>query len=570
MVTIIVSWLVLGWLSLVFGLFGYDLIARSVQRSAAPALPKLDYVVLSGFLIISGLTAIATLFSPIGLGVQAFFLLAGAGLTYRHRSSLGAVWKQLGAGWRTTDLWVKLALGAVALMTIFVGISEIKWYDTGLYHTQSIRWIKEYAVVPGLGNLHGRFAYNSHFFIPNALFMAAIDDRYLLFPINSFFYLLLIVRLTHDVVAAARAKDRFAYVLKSLLLLLFAFHAVKEINSPNTDVITSVLVLYAFLLFGDTFTARGKEAEVATLWLIVVTAATYKLSSALLVLLLLFTLLRTDLRQLAAWAAIGLLVGGPFVYRNIVLSGYPLYPMAGLDLVDVEWKIPKATIVYDQKFIECAPRMPNYAKDGHLTMEEVEALLAMPFEEWFPIWWDDKGELVKLMLIVSLFGLIPLIFSLVRKDFTFAILLLTVYVNLAFWFMKAPDPRFAYSFLFLGCGLTLAYLYAYLLPTRALDGLLTPLVVLLPLLIIPYQIRKGKIHQQPWSASNLLIPMPYDTIETRIFQAGDLKIHVPVVEDQCFYHPLPCSPYPQANLELRGENLQQGFKLGPEKQTSQE
>ena len=33
--------------------------------------------------------------------------------------------------------------------------------DTGLYHAQAIRWIEEYGVVPGLGNLHSRFAYNS-------------------------------------------------------------------------------------------------------------------------------------------------------------------------------------------------------------------------------------------------------------------------------------------------------------------------------------------------------------------------------------------------------------------------
>ena len=30
--------------------------------------------------------------------------------------------------------------------------------DTALYHAQAIRWIEEYGVVPGLGNLHCRFA----------------------------------------------------------------------------------------------------------------------------------------------------------------------------------------------------------------------------------------------------------------------------------------------------------------------------------------------------------------------------------------------------------------------------
>ncbi|EMO63800.1 hypothetical protein LEP1GSC133_1179, partial [Leptospira borgpetersenii serovar Pomona str. 200901868] len=34
-------------------------------------------------------------------------------------------------------------------------------YDSGLYHIQSIKWIQEYSVVPGLANLHGRFGFNS-------------------------------------------------------------------------------------------------------------------------------------------------------------------------------------------------------------------------------------------------------------------------------------------------------------------------------------------------------------------------------------------------------------------------
>ena len=43
-------------------------------------------------------------------------------------------------------------------------------YDTGLYHAQSIRWIEEYGVVKGLGNLHCRLAYNSSSFALSALY----------------------------------------------------------------------------------------------------------------------------------------------------------------------------------------------------------------------------------------------------------------------------------------------------------------------------------------------------------------------------------------------------------------
>jgi len=38
-------------------------------------------------------------------------------------------------------------------------------YDSGVYHINSVRWINSYAVVPGLGNLHGRLAFNISYFL---------------------------------------------------------------------------------------------------------------------------------------------------------------------------------------------------------------------------------------------------------------------------------------------------------------------------------------------------------------------------------------------------------------------
>src|SRR5689334_5571318 len=37
-------------------------------------------------------------------------------------------------------------------------------YDTGLYYLNTIRWIHSFPIVPGLGNLHGRLAFNQSYF----------------------------------------------------------------------------------------------------------------------------------------------------------------------------------------------------------------------------------------------------------------------------------------------------------------------------------------------------------------------------------------------------------------------
>ena len=58
-----------------------------------------------------------------------------------------------------------IIFGGAALTTVIP-----RDWDSYNYHAQSIRWITEYGVVKGLGNLHTRFAYNSAFLCLQALF----------------------------------------------------------------------------------------------------------------------------------------------------------------------------------------------------------------------------------------------------------------------------------------------------------------------------------------------------------------------------------------------------------------
>jgi len=67
---------------------------------------------------------------------------------------------------RTTGI-----VAAIIFLVMAYGTSHgIMHYDTALYHAQSIHWIEEYGIVPGLGNLHCRLGYNSAAFPVTALF----------------------------------------------------------------------------------------------------------------------------------------------------------------------------------------------------------------------------------------------------------------------------------------------------------------------------------------------------------------------------------------------------------------
>lgn len=79
----------------------------------------------------------------------------------------------------------------VAIPVLILAGQPASHYDTDLYHAQSIRWIEEYGIAPGLGNLHHRLAYNSAFFSLQALFSWRFILGRSLHCVNGFLFLFL-------------------------------------------------------------------------------------------------------------------------------------------------------------------------------------------------------------------------------------------------------------------------------------------------------------------------------------------------------------------------------------------
>ena len=51
-----------------------------------------------------------------------------------------------------------------------IALRPLEIYDAGLYHLQAILWNGSYPTVPGLGNLHGRLAFYTSYFLLQAAF----------------------------------------------------------------------------------------------------------------------------------------------------------------------------------------------------------------------------------------------------------------------------------------------------------------------------------------------------------------------------------------------------------------
>lgn len=90
----------------------------------------------------------------------------------QRAASVVACLALLSAAVRRRELWHALAascrfgwplFGAIGVVVLWANLAtdEIHISDTGLYHMQAVRWNSAYPLVTGLGNLHGRLAFNN-------------------------------------------------------------------------------------------------------------------------------------------------------------------------------------------------------------------------------------------------------------------------------------------------------------------------------------------------------------------------------------------------------------------------
>lgn len=566
MVALLISWVFAGWISLVFGLAGSALTASLLhedRRILAKAGP--DYVFLLGFMLITSLVSIASIFMPVNGYLVSAFALAGAGLTYWLRADLAAVYAGLRSGWKGLPWPVKVVILTVFLMSMCAVILEFGESDVWFYHSQSIKWIREYAVVPGLGNVHGRFAFNSHFFISSAFFTLWFSSDHVVFSLASLFFFLFITRLVVLVQSNLAAQRWADFILYSILALACTFQLFPEIHGTSTDGISAMILLYALLFFMDrpVFEA-SKMTGLLFFWMLIMTAVTFKLSSVFAGVILLFTLKRLFAgRRLLAFAGAGLLILAPFITRNIILSGYLLYPVPQLDVLSVDWKIPMEEVILEKNLVSGWAKLPS---GGAVTpIQDIPKVLSMPFVPWFKAWWPNQSLKWQAIMIIDLFTVFLAALALYRRKYTLAIVNFTVAFNLVFWFLEAPRPRFGFAFLFLGLGLVLSWVGAP--AVRRIKPNQFIFLLFPPLMMATSVLKNGVRYTEHFSAGLLWMPDYFQVrTEPLIFQAENFTLNMPPAEPPakgiwCYNLPLPCTPFPKQNLMMRGSDYQDGFRV---------
>ena len=433
-------------------------------------------------------------------------------------------------------------------------------YDTSLYHAQAIHWIEQFGLVKGLGNLHHRFAYNSSYLISNALFsLKFIFGR----SLHTLSGLIMLLVTTYAITSFRFIKERVGKIyisdLVKIAALVYVVICFGLAISPESDLPAMLLVFYVIIKWLEGIEANNNDYNYYSLLsLLLLYLVTVKLSTAFLLILAIkpaFLLIKKqNYKLIAIYIFLGFIIISPYLIRNILISGYLIYPVTKIDIFNVDWKMPKTIVEVDSQEIQVWGR----------GVKDV-ALFDQPTNIWLPEWFSSQNVTDQLLLILNLLaiptGLALTMFIKTKKWIAgYLWVWFAVAASVCFWLLSAPLIRYGLAFLLLLPALTVGILIK--LTNFKISYLLY--IILFCIFLLWLQINGTYIIsniKRPY----LIQQIDYPNFPVTPFFLGKETIYIPVSGDQVGYSAFPASlgytnKTSYLNVELRGNGFSDGFR----------
>lgn len=519
------------------------------------------------FLTVAGLVALGTaanivnFFAPVGPHEALSFLFAGW---------LAFMWA-VRKGFIERPCLPFAALSLALLVYIaWAGRAFVFWNDdSGLYHVPTITWLTQSKIVLGLGNLHGRLAFNQLWLSASAaLEIPLLRDRssFVLSTILLFGYGLSLLQTVLNAVRKPLAASDVFFLATGLLWFNLINGA--RLNSPSPDIPTMLLVLLTTFAVMKAMESRSDWAYYGFLTsVLAISAITIKLSAlplalAPLVLMIWGVLQKGSLRaspHLTAFARpaiiVGLLLFIPWILRGIALSGCLAYPLTTTRIPYLDWAIPVSDIQNEAAWIQSWARHPS--KNPGVVLASWDWL----WDWWLARYKSDRTVVATALMVIV--GVIAGVSTYLTMPFSrlgltrFLLSVLLPTFSLVFWFFSAPDMRFgegyfwALGLLVMVAGLHRAYrIYASAWLSKLRPSfvmLLAMLAIIAPVVIsMPSRLAFWANSYQPGGSTLAEIvfsvpPLPEVSTESLLTEENN-TVYIPKRLGLCWNSTQPCTP----------------------------
>lgn len=468
MAFVILSWIVIFFLAFSFGNAFIEFAAPGAYKGTF----KLDIYVVCGLMILNVFAQVYSLFA--GVGKDAFLIVAFIAIVWcvwKHKQLTRLVLH----GFHSIKWWKLCVCIIVILIVGLWTLVSPTFVDTYLYHAQAIRWIEEYGVVPGLGNLHNRFAYNSAFMPLQALLNFSWVYEPSMHSLNGFLCAFFVVYSIVTNKFFLLDKGRVSDLLK-LVIPLYVYLSRRTVSSPCSDILAMLLVVYIYIKWFECIENDETDIQgLGVICLIAVWAISVKLSAAVIIILAIYPAI--VLIREKRWNTIiidlvsGVIILLPWLIRNVIISGYLIYPYPVIDLFNVDWKMPEALVDYDRKEIIVWGRE---VKDVSRYDDSIG--------QWSGTWYSSQMTRNKLLILVGLLAVVILtlfiVISIISKmrgrellNGVFMkpqelLVVISVVISLVFWIFSAPLLRYGMVYLLIPTALAVHILREYIREDR--------------------------------------------------------------------------------------------------------
>ena len=579
----LLSFLILGYIFIVSFIYGFGFIkgiSFFLKKEFSVINVAYDIICLTGLSFLITILSFFSLFINIGIEVHFIILALAVIIVFKHRRQLKAILTNYVTRLVKKNRYLKCIYFLIFMIALFYAVIPIYDPDTAYYHAQIIQWIEKFKVVPGLGNINPVFGYNQSIYLVSAFFSFSFLNIEPFHLINSFLFLLLLTRLTFIIF---EKKENCFFAGAILVFFLYTFYYF--VSSCGTDLPAYIFCTYIILIFID-LDKFDLQLNSVLIFFFTIIVLTIKLSVLPIVIfsgvLILKNLKKAKIKVKLVLFSLLILVLAPWVTRNVILTGYLVYPVSSIDIFNFDWKIPKEKVEIQKNFIKSWAIMPfqkefpkKNINNRNLSMLEWEervnkqyfaADLNQKFESILKRHQNSKSGYYNVEFLISILAcftalLFPVflffnkIFSITLKDIVlWGFYLLGILYVLFF----SPSYRFGCFFFILSI-ICFVNVLTRIFFQKKLNDYVRKVLFLGTIIFSIWIGLKNYMHIKTIGINQY----PYHKIKTKEYKNSNMIVKIPIdLTLSCWNTIIPCVSLPGdiKEFEFRQDNLEGGFR----------
>ena len=583
MLSVLLDWLIIAITSYTVGYGFLRLMSICIGREVSAGKNANVLRLLTGFMLTNVYAEIWSIFSPVNMWAVYILVFITLVIAYMCKQDMAET-----VNISKAPKPAVIASVAVIILMAYGSSRGYMHYDTTLYHASAIRWIEEYGVVPGLANLQSRYGYNSAEFAHNALYSFKwYTGRSL--HCTTGFLAMVSAHLLYDkeLFTGRRTIQSVDFVRIGLLYYLGVLFA--QMVSPASDYVANLLIFDILILMLGRVKDRTLPADhYVLISLLAIYGITVKVSLAPMVLICLipfvYYIIKKDVRSILFCIVSGLVIAMPYFIRGYILSGWILYPSTLIKLGNPDWQVPVGEAQYDAKEISMWGRgITDATKWSEVTLTN-----------WIPSWFAALDTVEKVLITAVITSAVVLVAIEIRLALSknkgglqrYNILLelpiaWIMLLGVVTWFVGAPLVRYGLGFVLSFPLLVVGILYELVfrevriaginkdrtgsdrsspgerkeIVGRALFLIIAGVMVLMKV--------KGLVVDIAGSLDRdcLIWQQDYEDPEAFTYEVNGVTIYVAKNGGGMGYNKFPSSIEVKDNIELRGSELKDGFRV---------